>query len=51
MGTIDPTPHLNDTAMYTLGTMMVVAALSHSLVKPLNNAVIEVKETPAIPRL
>lgn len=34
-GTVDPTPYLYDTTMYTLSGLMVVAALSHGLVKPL----------------
>ncbi|RYG62656.1 hypothetical protein EON64_17460 [archaeon] len=33
-GTLDPSPHLYDTTMYTLGGLMVVAMLSHSMVKP-----------------
>ncbi len=32
-GTIDPTPHLYDTTMYTLGTLMVTAFVTHGLVK------------------
>ena len=32
-GTIDPTPHLYDTTMYALGTLMVAAVVSHGLVK------------------
>eukprot|EP01040_Poterioochromonas_malhamensis_P010003 gene10003-10869_t len=45
-GTIDPTPHLYDMTMYTLGSMMVVGALSHYMVKPLKRkpVVIDVKE-------
>eukprot|EP01031_Cornospumella_fuschlensis_P030479 gene30479-36838_t len=33
-GTLDPSPHLYDSTMYTLGGLMVVAMLSHSMVKP-----------------
>jgi hypothetical protein len=39
MGTIDPTPHLNDTAMYTLGTLMIVASISNYLVKPTDRSI------------
>lgn len=34
-GTLDPTPHLYDTTMYTMGALMAVAAVTHSLVRPL----------------
>jgi hypothetical protein len=33
-GTIDPTPYLYNTTMYTLSGAMVVACLAHSFVKP-----------------
>jgi len=33
-GTIDPTPHLYDTTMYTLSAMAATAFVAHSLVKP-----------------
>jgi hypothetical protein len=33
-GTIDPTPHLYDTTMYTLSGLMTVAVIAHGLVKP-----------------
>lgn len=32
-GTLDPTPHLYDTTMYTLGTLMLTAFVTHGLVK------------------
>ncbi len=53
-GTIDPTPHLYDTTMYTLSAMMMVAFLSHSFVRPLQQSVtakstvIDVKESTVI---
>jgi MFS family permease len=34
-GTVDPSPHLYDSTMYTLSGMMVVAFLAHNFVKPL----------------
>jgi hypothetical protein len=34
-GTIDPTPHLYDTTMYTMGGLMAVAVIAHGLVRPL----------------
>lgn len=33
-GTLDPSPHLYDTTMYTLSGMMAVAFVAHSLVRP-----------------
>lgn len=43
-GTIDPTPYLYNTTMYTLSGAMVVAFLSHSFVRPTTPAtVIDVK--------
>ncbi len=33
-GTIDPTPHLYDTTMYTLSGMMALGCLAHSFVRP-----------------
>lgn len=33
-GTIDPTPHLYDTTMYSLAGLTTVAVLAHALVKP-----------------
>ncbi len=35
-GTLDPTPHLYASTMYTLGGIMGVAALAHYLVQPLS---------------
>jgi len=34
-GTIDPTPHLYDTTMYTLSGLMATAVIAHSLVRPM----------------
>ena len=34
-GTVDPTPHLYDTTMYTLGGLMIVSVLSHYMIKPM----------------
>lgn len=34
-GTLDPTPHLYDTTMYTMGGLMAAAVVTHALVKPL----------------
>jgi hypothetical protein len=47
-GTLDPTPHLYDTTMFTLGSLMALGAVSHYLVKPLHRppVVIEGHETP-----
>ena len=39
-GTIDPTPHLYDTTMYTLSVLMMIGTLSHNLVRPLNRAAV-----------
>lgn len=33
-GTLDPTPHLYDSTMYTLSGLMAVAVVAHGLVKP-----------------
>lgn len=33
-GTIDPTPHLYDTTMYTMGGLMAAAVIAHGLVRP-----------------
>eukprot|EP01038_Epipyxis_sp_PR26KG_P004904 gene4904-6867_t len=44
-GTLDPTPHLYDTTMYSLGGLMAVAVIAHGLVKPIQtikNVVIDV---------
>jgi MFS family permease len=48
-GTFDPTPHLYDTTMFTLGSLMALGAVSHYLVKPLHRppVVIDVQETKA----
>jgi hypothetical protein len=48
MGTIDPTPHLNDAAMYTLGSLMIVASISNYLVKPTDRSIITTTPTPTI---
>eukprot|EP01038_Epipyxis_sp_PR26KG_P008254 gene8254-11169_t len=40
-GTLDPTPHLYDTTMFTLGGLMTVAVVAHSLVKPIASKIIE----------
>jgi hypothetical protein len=34
-GTLDPTPHLYDSTMYTLGGLMATAAVAHALVRPM----------------
>lgn len=39
-GTPDPTPHLYDSTMYTLTGLMATAFVCHSLVRPMNSAVI-----------
>jgi hypothetical protein len=33
-GTLDPTPHLYDTTMYSLGGLMTCAVVAHGLVRP-----------------
>lgn len=33
-GTLDPSPHLYDSTMYTLSGMMALAFVAHSLVRP-----------------
>lgn len=59
-GTLDPTPHLYDTTMYTLAGLMATAVVAHALVQPMKQLaaqpVIEVeanlpRETPAGDRL
>ena len=40
-GTIDPTPHLYDTTMYTLGGLMIVSVISHYMIKPMPTVVTE----------
>ena len=42
-GIPDPTPHIYDTTMYTLSGLMAVAAVAHSLVKPVNPKYFEKK--------
>lgn len=39
-GTIDPTPHLYDTTMYTLSAMAATAFVAHSLVKPYKKTIV-----------
>mmetsp|Transcript_11957 Transcript_11957/g.19970 ORF Transcript_11957/g.19970 Transcript_11957/m.19970 type:complete len:715 (-) Transcript_11957:1332-3476(-) len=39
-GTIDPTPHLYDTTMYTLSGFMAMAVLAHGMVKPVTQPVL-----------
>ena len=39
-GTIDPTPHLYDTTMYTLSAVAATAFVAHSLVKPYKRPVV-----------
>ena len=41
LGTIDPTPHLYDTTMYSLGGMMCAAVVAHGLVRPHKPRVID----------
>ena len=53
-GTIDPTPHLYDTTMYTLSGLMATAVIAHSLVRPIKSTVvaptvIDVKSIPVTP--
>jgi hypothetical protein len=33
-GTLDPTPHLYDTTMYSMTVLMSLAVVAHALVKP-----------------
>ncbi len=40
-GTLDPTPHLYDTTMYTLAGLMATAVVAHALVQPMKQIVIE----------
>ncbi len=35
-GVVDPTPFLYDTALYSLGGVMCVAAIAHKLIKPID---------------
>lgn len=45
-GTLDPTPHLYDTTMYTLSGLMVASVIAHGLVKPMkvpSGPIIDVK--------
>lgn len=39
-GTIDPTPHLYDSTMYTMGGLMAVAVIAHALVRPIKTLTI-----------
>lgn len=39
-GTLDPTPHLYDTTMYSLSGLMAVAVIAHGLVKPVRQPVV-----------
>ena len=45
-GTLDPTPHLYDTTMYTLAGLMATAVVAHALVQPMKQLVIESPPTP-----
>ena len=40
VGTIDPTPHLYDTTMYTLSGLMALAVVAHGFVKPIEAATV-----------
>lgn len=40
-GTLDPTPHLYDTTMYTLAGLMATAVVAHALVKPMKQIVLQ----------
>lgn len=40
-GIMDPTPHLYDTTMYTLGGLMATAVVAHALVKPMKQIVLQ----------
>ena len=44
-GTLDPTPHLYDSTMYTLAGMMGVAVVAHGLVRPIAPKTIDVTAT------
>lgn len=48
-GTIDPTPYLYDSTMYTLAGMMVVSAVAHALVKPIPPKVVVDTTATSIP--
>ena len=39
-GTLDPTPHLYDTTMYTLAGLMATAVVAHALVQPMKQIVL-----------
>ena len=43
-GTVNPTPFLYDSTMYTMAALMTLAAASHYLVKPVNKKYFEVIE-------
>eukprot|EP01036_Dinobryon_divergens_P035924 gene35924-46640_t len=47
-GTMDPTPHLYDSTMMTMGGLMVLASVTHAMVRPLPPAavVLSVKDIP-----
>lgn len=38
-GTLDPTPHLYDTTMYSLGGIMTCAVIAHGLVRPVKTPI------------
>lgn len=39
-GTLDPSPHLYDTTMYSLSGLMVAAVIAHGMVKPLKEPIV-----------
>lgn len=43
-GTIDPTPYLLEPAFYTMTGLMCVAALSHMMLKPVNEKYYELPD-------
>jgi hypothetical protein len=48
-GTIDPTPHLYDTTMYTLAGLMTVSVVAHYLVRPLPPAPVPIMDIKGSP--
>ena len=53
-GTLDPTPHLYDSTMYTLAGLMATAVVAHALVQPMKQIVltptkpVETVEVPSV---
>lgn len=47
-GTLDPTPHLYDTTMYSLGGLMCASVIAHGLVRPIKPALVTIDVHDAV---